>query len=168
MSQIKGLAVLNDCNENQKLLTKLPDWLTSMWNRKVMEVEEQNQTFPSFNQFVTFLTRKARIACNPITSLHALKPNENDKIKAQRNRSPSRKVLATSSDERYVPPSCIFCERVNHSLDTCHKFMEKAVPERHKFVQESKLCFGCLKPGHRSRECEKQKICDMCRKHHPT
>lgn len=40
MSQIKGLEVLNDCNENQKILAKLPDWLTSRWNRKVMEVHE--------------------------------------------------------------------------------------------------------------------------------
>ncbi|KAM9332785.1 uncharacterized protein KZ484_017918 [Pholidichthys leucotaenia] len=32
MSQIKGLEVLSDCNENQKMLAKLPDWLTSRWN----------------------------------------------------------------------------------------------------------------------------------------
>ncbi|KAK0144474.1 hypothetical protein N1851_017178 [Merluccius polli] len=26
MSQIRGLEILNDCNENQKILSKLPDW----------------------------------------------------------------------------------------------------------------------------------------------
>ncbi len=49
MSQIKGLEVLNDCNENQKILAKLPDWLTSRWNRTVMEEEEQSHKFPSFS-----------------------------------------------------------------------------------------------------------------------
>ncbi|XP_045070211.1 uncharacterized protein LOC123484206 [Coregonus clupeaformis] len=50
MTQIRGLEVLNDCNENQKLLAKLPDWLTSRWNRNVIEVEEESHTFPSFQQ----------------------------------------------------------------------------------------------------------------------
>ena len=168
MSQIKGLNVLNDCNENQKLLTKLPDWLTSRWNRKVMEVEEKSQTFPTFSQFVAFLTREAKIACNPVTSLHALKPSEGEKTRAQRNRSPGRKALAINSDEKSVPASCIFCAKANHSLDNCRRFMEREFSERHKFIQENKLCFGCLIPGHRSKECERRKTCDKCNKRHPT
>lgn len=46
MSQIRGLEVLNDCNENQKILSKLPDWLASMCNRQVIEIEEQTKIFP--------------------------------------------------------------------------------------------------------------------------
>ncbi|KAJ8361824.1 hypothetical protein AAFF_G00418650 [Aldrovandia affinis] len=111
MSQIRGLEVLNDCNENQKILVKLPDWLTSRWNRKVVEVEEQSHTFPSFSQFVKFLTREAKIACNPITSLHALKPSESEKIKVSTSRGPGAKVLATNSDENAVSTSCVFCEK---------------------------------------------------------
>lgn len=42
MLQNKGLEILNDCYENQKILVKLPDWLTSRWNRKVIEVEEES------------------------------------------------------------------------------------------------------------------------------
>ncbi|XP_051531701.1 uncharacterized protein LOC127427868 isoform X2 [Myxocyprinus asiaticus] len=34
MTEIKSLQVLNDCNENQKILSKLPDWLASRWNRQ--------------------------------------------------------------------------------------------------------------------------------------
>lgn len=63
MSQIKGLEVLNDCNENQKILSKVPDWLASMWwNRQVIEIEEETKTFPTFSQFVKFLTGEAKIA----------------------------------------------------------------------------------------------------------
>lgn len=33
MPHIRGLKVLDDCEENQKLLQKLPDWITARWNR---------------------------------------------------------------------------------------------------------------------------------------
>ena len=34
MQAIENLNILNDYTENQKLLTKLPDWLVSRWNRE--------------------------------------------------------------------------------------------------------------------------------------
>lgn len=36
------------------------------------------------------------------------------------------------------------------------------------FIQVNKLYFGCLRPGHCSKECEKQGTCDTCNKKHPT
>lgn len=99
IAQIKGLEVLNDCNENQKILAKLPDWLTSRWNREVLEIEESTNTFPSFSQFVKFLTKEAKIVCNPVTSLYALKSSEDERPKMLKNRSPVAKVLATNSCE---------------------------------------------------------------------
>lgn len=81
MSQIKSLEVLNDCGENQKMLAKLPDWLTARWNRKVIKIEEETKVFPSFSQFVGFVTREAKIACNTVTSLHALKSGDGERIK---------------------------------------------------------------------------------------
>lgn len=53
------------------MLAKIPDWLTARWNWK----------FPSFSQFVKFLTREAKIACNPVTSLQSLKQSETEKSK---------------------------------------------------------------------------------------
>ncbi|KAL6455426.1 hypothetical protein MHYP_G00361280 [Metynnis hypsauchen] len=168
MPQIRSLEVLNDCNENRKILAKLPDWLTSRWNRKVIEVVEESQTFPCFSQFVTFLTREAKIACNPITSLHALKPSEGEKNKGLKSRTFEAKALVMSSDEKANVTSCIFCEKVGHSLPECRKFIKKTITERVKFIQEKKLCFGCLKWGHRSKHCGDRNICKTCEKRHPT
>lgn len=167
-SQIKGLEVLNDCNENQKILSKLPDWLTSRWNRKVLTIEEETGRFPSFSQFVQFLIREARIACNPVTSLHALKQCDGEKVKPQRNQTPAAKVLTTNTDEKIAASSCLFCERPGHSLYKCRKFLERPILERHRFVQDNKLCFGCLKPGHHSRDCKYRSTCSTCQKRHPT
>ncbi|XP_023805606.1 uncharacterized protein LOC111946470 [Oryzias latipes] len=168
MPHIKGLEVLNDCNENQKMLTKLPDWLTSRWNRKVTEVQEQSHMFPSFSDFVAFISCEAKIACNPITSLYALKPRENDKTKLQTTRTHGAKVMALNSNERAVSLSCVYCEKAGHSLQKCFKFMNENIGERLKFAQEKKLCFGCLKVGHRSKDCHNRETCDTCKKKHPT
>nr|XP_057941354.1 uncharacterized protein LOC131137424 [Doryrhamphus excisus]XP_057941355.1 uncharacterized protein LOC131137424 [Doryrhamphus excisus] len=46
--------------------------------------------------------------------------------------------------------------------------MEKTIEERLKFVQQEKLCFGCLKNGHNSKACTYRSVCDLCGKRHPT
>ncbi|XP_037113011.1 uncharacterized protein LOC119126082 isoform X2 [Syngnathus acus] len=168
MSQIKSLEVLNDCGENQRMLSKLPDWLTARWNRRVTRMEKENETFPSFDQFVEFVTEEADIACNPITSLHALKSGDGGKEKPQKTRSVGAKVLASSSEEKTDAKGCVFCEKSNHGLQTCRKFLKETTAERVKFVKTNKLCFGCLKSGHQSKNCEKRSICETCKRKHPT
>ena len=168
MSEIKGLEILNDCGENQRILAKLPDWLTARWNRRVIEIEEETKTFPSFVQFVNFVAKEAKIACNPVTSLHALKSSDGEKVRSPKTRSVGVKVLASSSEENPDVKGCVFCEKLNHSIHTCRRFMDKSIPERVKFVQTNKMCFGCLKTGHLSKNCEKRSVCDTCKRKHPT
>ncbi|KAL7882591.1 hypothetical protein SRHO_G00002490 [Serrasalmus rhombeus] len=76
MPHISGLKVLDDCEENQKLLQKLPDWATARWNRLVTKELDDGKPYPSFEVFSNFLSEEARIACNPVSSLHALKRTE--------------------------------------------------------------------------------------------
>lgn len=81
MPHLKTLEILNDCNENQKILLKLPDWLVSRWNYKMMEAREANAGYPKFKEFLDFLSRKADLACDPISSIQALKSMESGKPK---------------------------------------------------------------------------------------
>ncbi|XP_061759712.1 uncharacterized protein LOC133554697 [Nerophis ophidion] len=182
MVNIKALEILNDCNENRKILSKLPDWLIAAWNRKVMEMEQEKKQFPSFSHFVRFLTWEAKVACNPITSVQSLKSSDTDKPRSQRLQSFGAKTLNTSSNEKTLTSfnektttskennfmTCIFCERNNHTLHKCRKLMEKAVTDRVKFIQAERLCFGCLQSGHRSKNCSNRSVCDTCEKKHPT
>ncbi|KAL7874934.1 hypothetical protein SRHO_G00059040 [Serrasalmus rhombeus] len=175
MSHIKSLEVLNDCSENQRILSKLPDWLTARWNRKVMEFEEEPQDFPSFHTFVEFVSREAKIACNPMTSLHALKSGDAERAKPSKVRNVGAKVLASASEEkpdvegqRGNAKGCMFCEKTNHGIQTCRKLIEKPIKERVKYVQTKNLCFACLRPGHHSKSCEKRSVCNVCTGRHPT
>lgn len=140
MGHIKSLEILNDCNENRKILSKLPDWLAASWNRKVIEIEEQTNQFPTFSQFIAFLTREAKIARNTVTSLQSLKqsePDKSDKLKLSRQRQVGAKTLATNTQEK-PQLTCAFCKRPKHNLHKCRSFLDKAVPDRVKFIQSEK------------------------------
>ncbi|XP_057677992.1 uncharacterized protein LOC130907200 [Corythoichthys intestinalis] len=175
MPYIQGLQILNDCVENQKITVKLPDWLSSRWNREVTIYQDQNSLFPDFKFFVRFLNTETRIACNPITSLHALKPAEQERSKPtereqskfQRSQKVSVKTFTTNTSEK-TSLACLFCKKKGHSLHRCRKIMENTVEERVKFVQLEKLCFGCLKSGHNSKVCKSRSVCELCGKGHPT
>ena len=55
-----------------KTQLKLPDWLASHWNRQVTQTLNDKTEYPSFQDFTDFMSTEADIACNPITSYHAL------------------------------------------------------------------------------------------------
>ena len=97
MNSIRYLSVLNDPDENQKILRKLPNHLAVRWSRIVDEwiteeesvqspLEQAHQLirkqekvgFPPFSEFCKFMKEKGRISCNPVTSLHALKGDDKE------------------------------------------------------------------------------------------
>ena len=168
MQVIENLNVLNDYMENQKLLTKLPDWLISRWNRDVTSRMKEERKYPDFGTFTTFISAKADFLCNPISSCHAVKeveratdsthqePNlrydgkksvHNTKMTDESSKEPNR----TSK----LQPQCSFCKRTDHLLSAWVKF--KA---------ETRL--GCLRKGHMSSDCKKRLTCATCNKNHPT
>nr|XP_021322660.1 uncharacterized protein LOC108179640 [Danio rerio] len=167
MPHLKTLEVLNDCNENQRILLKLPDWLVSRWNRKVMEFRQVYGDYPKFKEFVDFLSNESDLACDPISSVQALRSVEATKPKYSRNQPSQAKTFYTNTTQSTFP-ACVFCKRTGHGLAKCRRFIEKDVQDRVKFVRTEKLCFGCLQTGHHSRRCENKSTCEKCQKRHPT
>lgn len=108
MPYVQGLQALNDCVENQKV--KLPDWLSLRWNRAVTMYQDEHKMFPDFRYFAGFLNMKAWIACNTITSLHAIKPTDQERSKPteqehskyQQNHNFSAKTFTTSERMKWV------------------------------------------------------------------
>ena len=67
-------------------------------------------------------------------------------------------------------PMCNFC-KAGHESPNCPVFNEKSLDDRWKLVQESKLCFNCLKPSnhkHFSKICRHPKcsVANCGRRHH--
>ncbi|XP_067380798.1 uncharacterized protein [Channa argus] len=197
MPYVKGLQVLNDCEENQRMLQKLPDWLTSRWNRHVTKQLRQTEEYPDFKEFANFMAHEAEIACNPITSLHALKSTEEKSsrdikrpkanafittVKASGKSStvmkPCNAVESSLKDfngskkvntsfSSFNPVTCMCCGE-SHSIHKCQTFTNQPTEDKRKFILENNLCFGCLRRGHISRDCKNKATCATCKKHHPT
>ena len=198
MHSIKYLGVLNDPEENQKMLKKLPSYLVSRWSRIVdkcigeeqtdkLNLEEvpchaREATYPPFAEFCQFLATEARIACNPVTSLRAIK-DEDLKGKThsglRRSKGPGLSSLATGVNEaaggsekskeekRNRQTLCLFC-KASHDLENCDKFLRLPLNERREFVLAKRLCWGCLKWGHVNKDCRRKKACKTCNGPHPS
>ena len=192
MPYVPGLCILNDCEENQKILHKLPEWITSRWNRAVTAELEKTGCYPSFETFTTFLSKEAEIACNPISSQLALRTQEIER--SSREKKSNVRTLSTSSTKSSEvkansypssfastahqatpstttttskPAYCHFCKK-DHSIHHCNLFLKEKLEKRKAFVVKNHLCFGCLKKGHSSKECRHRSTCATCQKRHPT
>ena len=160
------LQVLSDPLQNQRMLAKLPDWMVPRWGRKVANIKKESGQFPSFQAFTEFVVEEANIACDPVTSLQALKrdTSTSETKNSSGKSAKSRVIMSTGASEG---KSCLMCQK-DHWLDHCPVFKNKDMQDRKAFVKEKRLCFGCLRPGHVSKSCKHRLKCDTCSKRHPT
>ncbi|XP_032402158.1 uncharacterized protein LOC116709857 [Xiphophorus hellerii] len=179
MPHIEGLSILNDCEENQKLVQKLPNWAAARWNRQATQYMKENGKFPSLRHFTEFMSSEAEIVCNPITSFQALHSTDVTKTTSkvyQKEKRPTSSVLHTqvvteteSTKQRSnIKPPCMLCQDNGHKLHSCPQFKGKSLEERRKYIKDKRLCYGCLKPGHSAKDCRYRLACEMCKKKHPT
>ena len=174
MTSIGSLGILDDDRENRKIMSKLPDWLIARWSRIVHQYKEDEKQFPPFKRFVEFVSKEAKIASDPVTSLQSLKPDEfrsDRKSAITKSHSVSKlesRSFAVETKEHQKPPiKCPLCSR-NHELDNCKTFLEKSISDRKEYVRRQSLCFGCLKSSHIAKNCRRKKRCKICEKLHPT
>ncbi|CAB4007121.1 Hypothetical predicted protein [Paramuricea clavata] len=109
MDKINCLNVLDDPEENRKMLSKLPNYLVNRWGRIVddrigedvnersddedevgMPQKTEGRNYPSFKEFSRFLKKEAWIACNPVISQCFLKGESKKKEVKESNHKQSR------------------------------------------------------------------------------
>ena len=166
---VKGLAILDDCEENHKLLKKLPDWVVRRWSRLVTKTLDESGDYPSFSRFTDFIQTEARIACNPIASPLLIKTDERQqRAKAfHTNTRTNFNNVETPSSYKSKSP-CPICNDETHGVARCQTFAEKSAEDKRTLIRENNLCFGCLKKGHSSKNCKTRHICGKCNRRHPT
>ncbi|XP_048590520.1 uncharacterized protein LOC116615632 [Nematostella vectensis] len=185
MTSISYLHVLNDPEENQKMLFKLPNYLINRWGREVdacisdetaQASESDTPGFPPFSRFCAFLQKEARIACNPVIS-HPSSRNGGRKFEPQQesrqgtqNRNPPPRqigVRATGVEEKESggdhqkqkeqgsTPECPKCKGV-HSLETCEDCRRKKTCKTCKGTHSSTLHDPNYVPKQRNRNGEER------------
>ncbi|XP_043217008.1 uncharacterized protein LOC122379127 [Amphibalanus amphitrite] len=185
---VPGMRTLGEAEENAMILKKLPRYIVDKWKRivdkKIYEPEPgQEPCYPSFDEFVTFLAREARIASGPVAMLATQEETRSQRRpQTQPANGRVRTFLSSAGAPRPAtelrsghtggsldptPIKCLLCPG-RHITGLCDVFRSSSLDERHELVKRYRLCRGCLRAGHRWRECRRKETCDRCGKRHPT
>ncbi|XP_042891382.1 uncharacterized protein LOC122265939 isoform X2 [Penaeus japonicus] len=184
------LNILDDPQENNKMLQKLTPSLIERWNSIVYRWSVNGSGYPTFNVFCEFIEVEAKKACHPISSYCAVmsisqKYDVDDlkskkEVRSQTSRVGTKRLVANSTgvkeselkrDDKGLNVRkkfhCHYCNG-EHDLDSCKEFGELSNKEKMEYVQRSFICRGCLKFGHIIKNCRKRKMCAVCKRCHPT
>ena len=73
----------------------------------------------------------------------------------QNSEKPKISIFASITDDSTKPRNskCSFKDG-QHDICSCEKLKSMKLNERRKHVQKFRLCFNCLRPGHRSKDCK--------------
>ncbi|KRY45334.1 PiggyBac transposable element-derived protein 3 [Trichinella britovi] len=125
----------------------LPKKILSLWEDKILESEEDPNEVETF--FV-FLHKQAEIEERVRQDNPKYGRQDRVEIKEKQHRR-FNKVLSTS-----VAPGnrCSIC-RENHHVEECPLFLKATRPERWTLAKKYRLCFRCLRQGHRSTDCKR-------------
>ncbi|XP_068233489.1 uncharacterized protein [Palaemon carinicauda] len=84
------------------------------------------------------------------------------------NSKDARDNLYTTSALHAVSQSegsnCVFCTKLNHKSERCHKFLALDGQQRYDKIRELGVCFKCLNRGHISKNCKVR--CTKCQGGH--
>ena len=146
----------------REIIQKLPASLRDRWMReadKMMEQVREGAASVSFKDLVSFIQREVRILRNPVFGAMKCSDPVRSISKPAEGRGGSQRVNVVAVNG--ARPSCTFCQG-SHHLDLCDKLRFRPYSERKAFIQERRLCFGCLKPGHQARSCQARLTCRVC------
>ena len=69
------LNMLDDKFENNKMLEKLPSWMRGKWARIVCDPRRNIMSFPTFREFVNFVTRESDLWIDPMPLTSSRSPS---------------------------------------------------------------------------------------------
>ena len=77
-----------------------------------------------------------------------------------------RDRVMQTSQKHFDRQHCIYCGDLKHKATECQKVTD--ISERKKIVASKRLCFNCIKEGHRANECKSKGLCQHCKGRHHT
>lgn len=141
-----------------KLLTsRLDDHTLQLWERS-----QKHGKLPDFDETMRFLKGE----CQILERFQHTRPPTTKETQPKPQPKPlNQKVHSVTSDS--PTNRCQICD-AEHRHFECPEFSKMAISERIAKVKELKICFNCLRPGHRVIDCSTKKTCAKCKKRHHT
>ena len=188
------LNVLDDPEENQRMVKKLPSYIVNRWSRKVDErisrttgdhVEDSFCTspgeggYPTFSEFCHFVKTEARISCSPLNlnlkteeNGNKYRPNKPTRFGPKFSSFATGLSVETPTHENstfaHKQQRCLYCKEERHEINDCGKFLELTISDKRSFIVSKHLCWGCLKWAHINNKCRRKRSCKICNETHPT
>lgn len=138
--------------------------------QRLFERSLQKGVIPSYAELSVFVKEQAKIVARTSVSTNVKQnasSNSNvhksfNKVHAFSTKECSYKG-GTNKSEKF---SCQMCKNSEHRLYQCAKFLDLPAIQRVKFVNENRLCFNCLLPGHIVTVCTSTGLCYKCKRRH--
>jgi len=180
-----------DVVSNLKLIvSKLPYKLRERWRTVTFESFQRTNTRIGFRNLVEFLETQAEILLHPVfgdikdpspVKGTVLKPRTISLTTAKRGSNfvttvtrPDEQTCKEASKEQLqatthaaILTSCCYCQG-KHALNDCIKLKSVSQDKKVEYLKRNGHCFGCLKKGHMSKDCNKKMVCQICQRKHPT
>ncbi|KAJ8027040.1 hypothetical protein HOLleu_32065 [Holothuria leucospilota] len=154
---------------NQRILVqiveRLPNFLIVRWRRETRLIRKSRNRSPFIADLVTFVLDAAEELNDPIFGDLSMK-GSTGYMSRSRGKGSSFNVVTDNSSKN--GNDCLKCKTGNHSLFLCDEFKAMSPKDRLSFVCERKLCFNCLKEGHRAGKCRLNRTCTVpgCNRRH--
>ena len=148
----------------RQVVSRCKPHIKEKWRKFGLRKNEDNDSLPTFAEFVKFMSKHAKEACNPVFGEEVFKTSSSASAGGrvyQTNVAPS----APDVRSEFTCPKC----KGNHRVYDCAEFKSLSLPDKRVVVRSSRLCFRCLKFGHFARECRGNTSCDApgcTRRHH--
>ena len=187
MGDLEFMDEMDNPTNMRTVLSKLPYKLREKWRITAFDIQEKGRRRARFSELVTFIDRQAKIAMDPLfgslSGSHGMKEErdrKDQKFKKSVHKGSSsfatgvvapqeeREQQVTIKKAAIVASQkpCVYCHN-KHTLAECRKLKDSPFKERLDFLKSKGLCFGCLSPGHLSKDCKKRAKCQTCSQRHP-
>ena len=127
------------------------------WRSKAVKYRTNNDEYPKFSVFITFLNSIAEELNDPVYGAHS------DMCYAKPNKAISNNAVNARDHSKL----CLLCQST-HPLYACNTFKKKPVHKRIEFVSQNNLCSRCFSKDHGTATCPSKVCCRICEGDHST
>ncbi|KAI7814202.1 hypothetical protein IRJ41_010024 [Triplophysa rosa] len=167
INDVSYMQELNLPSNMRTVVSKLPFKLRERWRERACEIMELNKStkMASDPVFGCIQDKQQSVAKTSVTKSTRGNSFTTSVVSSTPNRNQQHGNLSVyGTNER---KSCLFCQG-NHDLAKCYSLKRKSQREKIDFLKGKGVCFGCLKSGHVSKECDNRLVCEVCEQVHPT
>ena len=159
----------------------IPFDLRKRWRATADKISEGEDREIRFDDIVVFVEKESRTSSYPVFG-DILRSNDQEREKKGVGNSKfknnnfatrvgsdiqAKGILRNLAIGMSSAPNktCVLCKQV-HRLEDCPEFKRKSYDDRVQFAWSNYLCYNCLTPDHRVRECKRRNACKDCGRKH--